>query len=218
MATAQISRDLFIYVCSRNPVAAWAIQRLLTPNHSNCRFSTWLPNQLITVPPGVHIVVIDISSVAEWPEVVSKWTKARHRTLLVTTESWGSGSAALRALHLGVRGIVQVSTDFSQQLAEAISSVMKGQLFASEEILDEFYYGSRRIRPYSTTPNLSFREEQVIDLLTKGFSNRRIGSVLGISERTAKFHVCNLLRKFQVRTRRELVDKHEHVLDQHKSA
>lgn len=218
MCTYQIPLDFCVKVCSKNPIATLAIERLLTQSDSDWHFATWLPNQSISVPPRVHILLIDISSVLEWPEVVRKWTEAGHRTILLTGENWASGSAALRALHLGARGIVSVSADFIQQLLEAISSVAKGQLFASAEILDEFYCGHRRTRPPSATPHLSFREEQVMDLLTKGFSNRRIGTVLEISDRTAKFHVCNLLRKLQVRTRRELVDRYGHVLDQQKSA
>lgn len=218
MGISHIPLDLYVNVCSKNPIATLAIERLLAQNHSDWHFATWLPNQLISVPPGVHILLIDISSVSEWPEIVHKWTEAGHRTILMTGENWTSGSAALRALHLGVRGVVCISADFIQELLEAIRSVARGQLFADEEILDEFYYGYRRMRSPSTIPHLSFREEQVIDLLTKGLSNRRIGAVLGITERTAKFHVCNLLRKLQVRTRRELVDRYGQVFDHHKSA
>lgn len=218
METSHIPLNFFIYVCSRNPIVVWAIERLLFPNSSNWSFGVWLPSQLLTVPSGVHILLIDVFSISEWPEVVHKWTEAGHRTILMTNENWRSGSTALRSLHLGVRGIVSISPDFNQQLSEAISLVIKGQLFASEKTLDEFYYGPRRMRSRSDNLHLSFREEQVIDLLSKGFSNKRIGAVLGITERTAKFHVCNLLRKLQVRTRREIVDKYGHVLDQHKSA
>lgn len=214
MSTFQIPLDFCVFVCSKNPLASLAVERLLTQNQSDWHVATWLPNQLISVLPKIHILLIDISSVSEWPEIVRKWTEAGHKTILLTGENGASGSSALRALHLGVRGIVSTSADFTQQLLEAISSVHKGQLFASKEILDEFYYGQRQARPFSSTPHLSFREEQVIDLLIKGFSNRRIGAVLGISERTAKFHVCNLLHKLQVRTRRELVDRYGHVLDQ----
>lgn len=218
MRASQIPLDVCIFICSRNPISAWAIERLLITNHSQWHLATWLPTQLITVLPGIHILLIDIFSVPEWPEVVRKWTETGHRTILMTTESWEAGNAALRALHLGVRGIVRVAPDLNQQLSEAISSVAKGHLFASERILDEFYYGTRRMRFCPATRHFSFREEQVVDLLTKGFSNRRIGAVLGISERTAKFHVCNLLHKLQVRTRRELVDKYGHVFDPYKSA
>lgn len=217
MGNAQIPRDFFVYVCSRNPIAIWTIQHLLTSSLSNGHFGAWLPNQLLTVPQGVHILLIDVCSISEWPDAVRKWSDAGHRTILLVAENWSSGSSDLRALHLGVRGIVPVSSDFMQQLSEAVSFVTQGQLFARGEILDEFYYGARRLQPRSTAPHLSFREEQVIDLLVKGFSNRRIGTVLGISERTAKFHVCNLLRKLQVRTRRELVNKYENAPDQHLS-
>jgi DNA-binding NarL/FixJ family response regulator len=174
--------------------------------------------QLLVVPPGVHILLIDVSSIPEWPEPVRKWTDAGHRTILIVNGGWGTEAAELRALHLGVRGIVHIAADFLQQLSEAIQLVAQGQLFAGSNVLDEFYDGSRRMRPRSATPHLSFREEQVMDLLMKALTNRRIGAVLGISERTAKFHVCNLLRKLQVRTRKELMEKHGNVLIQHKSA
>jgi two-component system, NarL family, response regulator DevR len=212
MRSTQIPLDIFIYICSRNPIAVWTIEHSLISPSSTWRFAVWLPNQLLNITPGVHILLIDVSSISEWPEVVRKWTDAGHRTILLTTESWGSGNAGLRALQLGVRGVVHVSRDFIQQLSEAISLVAKGQLFASVEILNEFYDRSRRLRSRSVIPHLSFREEQVTDLLIQGLSNRKIGSVLGISERTAKFHVCNVLHKLQVRTRREVVDRCGDVL------
>jgi len=216
MTNTQTLSDFSIYICSRSPIVAWAIERQLAPSSSTCRFGTWLPRQLLTVPPGVHILLIDVCSVSEWPEAVRKWTDAGHRAILLVAESWDSGGAGLRALHLGVRGIVHVSSDFIQQLSDAISLVAAGQLFASRETLGEFYY--RSLRPRSVVPQLSFREEQVMDLLIRGFSNRRIGTVLGISERTAKFHVGNILHKLQARTRRELVDKCGNVLDQIQTA
>jgi two-component system response regulator DevR len=206
MGVVQIPLEAAIYICSRNPIAVWAIEHLLNSSSSNWPLDVWVPNQLVVVRPGIHILLIDVSSISEWPEVVRKWTDAGHRTILLTAETWGSENAELRALHLGVRGIVRISPDFIQQLSEAISFVAKGQLFARAKILDGFYYGSRRIPLRSAGPHLSFREEQVIDLLTNGFSNRRIGAVLGISERTAKFHVCNLLHKLRARTRKDLVD------------
>jgi DNA-binding NarL/FixJ family response regulator len=208
--------ELLIYVCSRNPIAVWAIKELLAPASLNSRFNTWLPNQFLALSEGIHLLLIDASSVLEWPEVVRKWTDEGHRTILLAGESCDSHGAELRALHLGVRGIVHVSRNFSQQLSDAISSIIKGQLFAKGEILNEFYYGAKRAS--SAIPTLSFREEQSLELLLKGFSNRRIGTVLGISERTAKFHVCNILRKLHVSSRRELVDRYSELLDQPRSA
>lgn len=216
MTNTQILSEFFIYICSRNPIAIWAIEHLLAPGPPSWRFGIWFPKQLLVVPEGVHILLIDTGSIWEWPEAVRKWTDAGHRTILLVAESWDSGGAELRALHLGVRGIVPVLPNFIQRLLEAVDSVAKGQLFASREALGEFYY--RCVRPRPAGPNLSFREEQVVDLLLKEFSNRRIGSVLGISERTAKFHVCNILRKLGVRTRKDLLDKYGNVPGQTQAA
>lgn len=54
-------------------------------------------------------------------------------------------------------------------------------------------------------PNLSPRELTVLDLVRQGLTNKEIGNRLYISERTAKFHMSNLLHKFQVETRRHLI-------------
>jgi DNA-binding NarL/FixJ family response regulator len=49
------------------------------------------------------------------------------------------------------------------------------------------------------------REQEVFDLVVKGKSNKEIAKGLVISERTAKFHVSNLLAKYDVEGRGELV-------------
>jgi len=46
---------------------------------------------------------------------------------------------------------------------------------------------------------------EVLELVRKGFTNVEIGRLLGISERTAKFHVANLLVKLQASDRAEAV-------------
>jgi DNA-binding CsgD family transcriptional regulator len=54
---------------------------------------------------------------------------------------------------------------------------------------------------------LSSREQEVIQLLLKGNSNKLIASSLGISERTVEFHLKNIFSKLQVSSRMELVLK-----------
>ena len=45
------------------------------------------------------------------------------------------------------------------------------------------------------------REKEVLELLVVGRSNKEIGSVLGIEERTVKAHVAKLMRKVGVQNR-----------------
>lgn len=52
-------------------------------------------------------------------------------------------------------------------------------------------------------PSLTRREQQVLELLAFGLSNREIGDALSISPHTAKFHVQGLLEKLDATTRTE---------------
>ena len=54
---------------------------------------------------------------------------------------------------------------------------------------------------------LSRRELEVVHLLLQGKSNKLIALALGISDRTAEFHLKNVYAKFQVSSRMELVLK-----------
>lgn len=76
----------------------------------------------------------------------------------------------------------------------------------------------RDLWPASATPGtdgsladqtslLSGREREVAALLAMGFSNRDIGDHLFITERTAKKHVSNILRKLQVPNRTSAVSR-----------
>jgi DNA-binding CsgD family transcriptional regulator len=56
-------------------------------------------------------------------------------------------------------------------------------------------------------PPLSKREQEVVDLLRQGMSNKLIAAALGIKERTVEFHLNNVYNKLQVSSRVELVLK-----------
>lgn len=62
-------------------------------------------------------------------------------------------------------------------------------------------------------PKLSGREQEVVQLLLEGKSNKLIASSLGISARTVEFHLKNIYTKFQVSSRMELVLKLGKVTD-----
>lgn len=53
--------------------------------------------------------------------------------------------------------------------------------------------------------DLTRREEQVFRLVIRGATNKEIAAAIGVSPRTAKFHVSNLLQKFGVERRTDLM-------------
>ena len=53
----------------------------------------------------------------------------------------------------------------------------------------------------AVSDSLSARERQVLDLVSRGLSNRQIGRELGIAERTVKVHVGHLFKRLGVSDR-----------------
>ena len=54
---------------------------------------------------------------------------------------------------------------------------------------------------------VTYRQQQVLDRIALGKSNKEIAAELYISVRTVKFHVCSLLRRYGVNSRIELMLK-----------
>ncbi len=58
---------------------------------------------------------------------------------------------------------------------------------------------------FDRAPPLSPREQEVLTLLAHGYTDKEIGRMLNISQRTVKFHVANIKAKFGVSSRVEIV-------------
>jgi DNA-binding NarL/FixJ family response regulator len=55
--------------------------------------------------------------------------------------------------------------------------------------------------------HVTHRQQQVLDSIALGKSNKEIAAELCISERTVKFHVCSLLKRYGANSRIELILK-----------
>jgi DNA-binding NarL/FixJ family response regulator len=105
--------------------------------------------------------------------------------------------AAIRA---GARGYISKSADITEVL-EAIRSVAYGEALISPELavqlLDEF----ARLSYLET--GLTGRERDILSAIVQGDSNREIARLLGLSEKTVKNYVSDILSKLHVRDRTE---------------
>lgn len=117
-------------------------------------------------------------------------------------------ATAFAALRLGARGLLTYE-QAREQLPTAIEAVATGGLWVPRAVLSRFVdhvMGHQAAGQPETKPvNLSRREQEVCDALLENLSNKEIASRLNISERTVKFHVSNVLAKFGVRRRADLI-------------
>jgi two-component system, NarL family, nitrate/nitrite response regulator NarL len=104
------------------------------------------------------------------------------------------------AVASGARGIVLRDTA-ADRLVAALEAVARGLVVLDPALAD--LLPRRRSAPSDLVEPLTPRENEVLQLLAEGRSNKSIASRLGISEHTAKFHVNAILGKLGAATRTE---------------
>jgi len=111
-------------------------------------------------------------------------------------------------LRLGAKGLLR-HADAHDQLLHALRAVAMGGFWVPRKMLSSFVdsvlHNQRGGHGGRWSAHLSRREMQVLDCLLDNLSNKEIASKLQISERTVKFHVSNVLTKFDVGRRADLI-------------
>ncbi len=107
----------------------------------------------------------------------------------------------VEAIHRGARGYVIKDVD-TTGLVSSIRAVARGESAFDSRSMSAMV---RSIRTAPEEPVLTAREQNVLELLARGLSNRDIGARLYISETTVKFHVRNIMRKIGASSRAEAV-------------
>lgn len=138
-------------------------------------------------------------------ESIAGLKAARPDLKIIATGLEVEDETILKALAAGAKGYVD-ETSTPQEFVQAIRTVHQGSVWAPRRILSMF------VERVTTLPGSIFprrvtvteREKEVLALLVGSRSNKEIGSVLGIEERTVKAHVSKLLRKLGVGNRTSL--------------
>lgn len=112
----------------------------------------------------------------------------------------------IRLFSWGLDGFVELHKTWQKELSQAIRSVLKGQLWVPPEVLLAFVKQAKALLDAQLLHGhfLTAREGEILQLLMRRLTNKEISSALGISERTVKFHVSNILSKLQLEDRRGL--------------
>jgi DNA-binding NarL/FixJ family response regulator len=106
-------------------------------------------------------------------------------------------------LLLGIDGFVLYS-EAKGKLCLALRALCDGHVWLPHEVLE--YLARLALQANRKKLRLTLRETEVIRVIGEGLSNKEIGTRLGISERTAKFHASNVFAKHGVHDRNTAVE------------
>ena len=113
----------------------------------------------------------------------------------------------LAAMRAGARGYILKDAD-EEALLRSIRAVASGEAVlgpAVAERLMHYLAGATPSAVRAAFPELTDREREVLALLAQGLTNRELADRMGISLKTARNHVSNILAKLQVADRTEAI-------------
>ena len=155
----------------------------------------------------VSLAIIDASESQATRALVHALHKERPQLPLLVLLPEIKDHSAFPLLRLGVKGVLPY--DQLPELPKAAAEVAAGLYFAPRDLLSRFLASVlpelHNGEALDVQVAISPRERQVLDLVLQNLSNKEIASKLFVSERTVKFHVSNLLSKFQVQRRTDLI-------------
>lgn len=156
--------------------------------------------------PRVEVAVIGTRLGTGTLKLIASIRAARPDLFILVMSPAAGSEAVLNVLNLGAKGFLHESTT-AAEFGEAIRAVLSGCIWAPRRIQAELIdrlLAARDPRAASAGIRFTEREQQVLNLLLDGQSNREIARSLKIEERTVKSYVAKLMRKMGVSNRTAL--------------
>lgn len=130
-------------------------------------------------------------------------TRALHREMphigIVFVTMHANDEFVFRGLQAGGRGYVVKDAD-PETMLRAIRAVAKGESLldasVAQKVMRQFAALDRS--PTPLVDSLTPREVEVLKLIAEGMSNKEIAGRLGLSEKTVKNHINNILSKLHL--------------------
>jgi DNA-binding NarL/FixJ family response regulator len=207
-------RDLSVCLLSAHPLVLGELEKLLTrPGFrivTKQLESCLAPELRRAVLPKAGIYVIDAhASQQAAAALISNILEANPAARLIVVGEKLTEAGSYSLLRMGVKGLLTYA-EAREQLPRTLPLVAEGGFWVPRVLLstfvDSILEGAHgRQFKNAAAADLSRREQETLEALLENLSNKEIASKLNISERTVKFHVSNLLSKFGVRRRADLI-------------
>lgn len=125
------------------------------------------------------------------------------RVLVITMST--EDEAVVAAMRAGARGYVVKGAGRDEMLHAVRTAAAGGAVFspAVADRLAAYFAGLAGVPGQAAFPQLTDREREILDLVARGYDNRRIARELVLSDKTVRNHVSNIFTKLQTADRTE---------------
>ncbi len=156
---------------------------------------------LMDYMPDMLLINSDISSKEKVIHFISSF-KSRYNYIKILTYSYNIDiDYLIKLVNNGGDGDININKSF-KEFMDAIKEAFNDNIYIHPDILPQFNH--RMVKNEILKENvddLTKREIQILQFVSKGMLNKEIASALGISERTVKNHISNIFKKIKVTDR-----------------
>lgn len=147
-----------------------------------------------TLAPDIALVDLRMPGMSG-VEIIQALRRERIPMRILVLTSFETDEDIYSAVKAGADGYL-LKNSSQEEMIEAIRIVCSRGRYFPSDIAARL---AERLRRSELTP----REHEILALLAKGLSNKQIGKLLRISDKTARNHVNNILEKLGAKTRTE---------------
>jgi DNA-binding NarL/FixJ family response regulator len=145
------------------------------------------------------VVMIDPSGHTSFgTDLISKLLARHPQVRVVVLTANQQEQQLFSAVRAGARGYISKSADIADVI-NALRAVHYGEALISPELAVKLLKEFARLSVQET--GLTARERDVLNAIVHGETNREIARALGLSEKTVKNYITNILSKLNVRDR-----------------
>ncbi len=153
------------------------------------------------------ILLLDIAMPGGGLEAARRVAAACPITKIVMLTFSEEEDNVLAALKAGARGYILKGV-LGSELRSVLKRIYDGEVFitpmlAASVLVDMVDTGKKTMKDDQLIEDLTHREREILERLAEGDTNKVIGSRLGITEKTVKHYMSNILAKLQVKNRVE---------------
>ncbi len=186
-----------------HPMIGAALEMLLRDTHyelvGRARNAVEATKQFSSLKPDLILLDVHLPD-GSGLDLFRRLARSRTRPKVILLTAGMDEAQLLSASELAPEGMVLKTSD-PGLLIESMDAVTAGGRWVDPEIVERTRHAQERA---DSTPSLTRRERELIELVRQGLKNRDIAAQLGVTEGTVKVYLHAIFDKLHVENRTEL--------------